>query len=567
MKRMIARLARSRRVMLGSGALLVMLVSALWIHGQRAPLNKPLSALLPPGALIYLETPDFGGLLSRWNSSNEKRQWLISDNYSTLSQSRLLGRLAQAQDEFNKAANVSPQMQLLTQVACQETAFAFYDLGNLKFVYITKLDSKRLDANELWQKRPQYRQREVAGISFYERTDPDSKRTVSFASKDDFFVIASDSDLMVGSLALLAAQPAPSLDAESWFSEAKAAANGNDRPTLRLIYNMEQLVTKPQFRTYWIQQNVTEMNGYRSGICDLFETNTQFSEKRVLLRKTVVASVSDEQAVARLLSYVPQNRSFYQAWADPRRELLTDMVVQTFAGESVAGGRPNLYAPDVSTEAGAIGSVSDLETRVDVPPVKRGSQPSLDPLISGLLALKPVGALQIQGTTESGDRVFVIPQSTLVLAFAQPNRAAVETALEPARRALAVVGTPEWQRGDNSSSFGPIETLTVTSAGGNVVIISRGTSLADATGRGQRATAALTYAAGYNHELAFPSYTKLFTVLDAPKLVAEDHFAAPPFFSTNVRSLAASLPRLQGIQIQGREVGNTLTEEVIYQLK
>jgi hypothetical protein len=133
---------------------MILALGSLWVHAQRAPLNKPLSALLPPGALIYLEALDFNSLLTRWNGSSERKLWLASDNYSTLSRSRLLGRLAQAQDEFKSAANVSPQMQLLTQVAGQESAFAFYDLGNLRFVYITRLEAKRLNANELWQKRP-----------------------------------------------------------------------------------------------------------------------------------------------------------------------------------------------------------------------------------------------------------------------------------------------------------------------------------------------------------------------------------------------------------------------------
>jgi hypothetical protein len=201
--------------------------------------------------------------------------------------------------------------------------------------------------------------------------------------------------------------------------------------------------------------------------------------------------------------------------------------------------------------------------------VKHGEQPSLNPVVDALLALKPLGALQIQGTTDSVDRVFVIPQSTLVLSFAQSDRARVEAALEPARRTLAVAGSPDWQRSQSSSTFGPVDLLSVTAAGTNVIVISRGTSLADVTGNARHVTSALTYAAGYNHALASAPYSKLFGVLDAPRqnVPAENPGTGPLFFSSNVRSVADSLPRLQGIQIQGLETGNTLTEEVVYQLK
>src|SRR5277367_545399 len=119
--------------------LCLLIVAGAWLRAQLSPAQKPMSTLLPPGALIYLEAQDFSGLLTRWNGSAEKRAWLTSANYSVVSRSRLLGRLQQVQGEFETAAGVSPQMNLLNQVAGRESAFAFYGLGNLKFVYLTKL--------------------------------------------------------------------------------------------------------------------------------------------------------------------------------------------------------------------------------------------------------------------------------------------------------------------------------------------------------------------------------------------------------------------------------------------
>src|SRR5271165_264253 len=559
MKR-LDRLASSRRAASLALGLCLLAAGGVWLRAQLSPTQKPMPALMPAGALIYLEAGDFGSLLSRWNASAEKRAWLTSANYSVVSRSRLLGRLQQAQDEFETAAGISPQMSLLTQVAGKESAFAFYDLGNLKFVYLTKLSSGQLDANELWKHRPSYQQREVAGIPFYEKTE--AERTVAFARKDDYFVIATDDNLMAQTLALLAGQQAPSLAGESWFQDITTPVT--TQGSLRLVYNIEQLVSKPQFRTYWIQQTVTEMKQYRAGICDLFETANSFTEKRLLLRKTAVTAASDELAIQHLLVYTPDQSSFYRAWADPSREQLSQAFIEMVAGEKVGPVEAYQMAPDVTLNADKIGSASDLETRIDELPAKRGTLPSLDPGIDAILALKPRAALQIQGTTEANDHVFVVPQSTLLLAFDKPNEGALEAALIPVQRALALTGTIDWQQAAGTAEWGPLDTLRVREAAG-MLILSRGPSLADPNPpkKLKSTPLPLTYAAGYSHAVAWPQYKKLFGVLDQPRLGATPDQPAgdgviPPFFSGNIRSLGDTLQRLQQIRLTSRESGETL---------
>jgi hypothetical protein len=82
-----------------------------------APARPELSAMLPQGALLTIETRDFAGLLKRWNDSPEKTAWLKSDNYSVFTRSRLLGRLTDAQQEFAQSAGLPPDMSFLDEVA------------------------------------------------------------------------------------------------------------------------------------------------------------------------------------------------------------------------------------------------------------------------------------------------------------------------------------------------------------------------------------------------------------------------------------------------------------------
>lgn len=78
--------------------------------------DQPLASLTPPGALLSIESPDFAGLLKSWNSSPQQKAWLASANYSVFSNSRLFGRLGDAETQFAAASQI-PAATLLPQVA------------------------------------------------------------------------------------------------------------------------------------------------------------------------------------------------------------------------------------------------------------------------------------------------------------------------------------------------------------------------------------------------------------------------------------------------------------------
>ena len=65
-----------------------------------APAQPPLARYVPAGPLLYLEAKDFSALLSDWNSSPQKKQWLTSDNHEVFSRSRLFLLLHDALPTF-----------------------------------------------------------------------------------------------------------------------------------------------------------------------------------------------------------------------------------------------------------------------------------------------------------------------------------------------------------------------------------------------------------------------------------------------------------------------------------
>jgi hypothetical protein len=153
--------------------------AALWLIAQvQTPQPGPAS-LMPDGALLYLEANNFHSLLHEWDASQAKRAWLAGDDYAGFSRSRLFQRLSQAQDEFSTTATVPTDANMLGSVAGGESALALYDIGNLQFVYVTRMEEAKAEATPLWLARDKFEQRAEGAARFYLREDPQSNRTAA----------------------------------------------------------------------------------------------------------------------------------------------------------------------------------------------------------------------------------------------------------------------------------------------------------------------------------------------------------------------------------------------------
>src|SRR5262249_38613895 len=154
-----------------------------------------------------------------------------------------------------------------------------YDIGKLEFVYVTRLPAAKAMENALWRTRGTYEPREAAGTPFYVRVDPESKRVVAFAARDDYLLLATREDLLAAALTLAARPGGPSVASEGWFTQAVSRAPAAS-PDLRLVARLDVLVKEPHFRSYWVQANVTELGQYASLVADLTRTPTEIREER-----------------------------------------------------------------------------------------------------------------------------------------------------------------------------------------------------------------------------------------------------------------------------------------------
>jgi hypothetical protein len=394
-----------------------------------------LSSLLPQGALLTIESKDFAGVLKHWNDSPEKAAWLKSGNFGVFSRSRLFGRLGDAQSEFAKSAGLPPDMNFLNEVAGSDSIFAWYDIGKLEFLYVTRMPSGSAEKTRLFAMRGKFTRRQIGTQTFYVRTqggqaqtqgpstsdqgDPEGNnpassspdvtspdasnpnqadaspggpesgpaRTVAFATSGDWLLLATREDLMAGALTLLARSNHTlaangdgrdsllPLNAEPWFADARAAA-AKEPGALRMTLNLEKIVRTPYFRSYWIQRNVSEIKQYRSAVADLYlepgsSEGNIFREERVLVPASPMEVVNATPDLSALISLLPQHAGVYRAVVAPSIESAIGSLDEKLLQRAVGSYADTRVAPNADLTVQEAGSSVDLETRIDAMPLTR----------------------------------------------------------------------------------------------------------------------------------------------------------------------------------------------------
>jgi hypothetical protein len=551
-----------------------------------APASKGLAALVPAGSLLYLEARDFASLVRDWNTSSEKPRWLKSDNYQVFSRSRLFLRLKEAQGEFAAAAGFPPDMSLVESVAGGESALALYDIGNLEFLYITRLPSARAMETVPGRAREKFEPRSAAELPYYVRTEPSKHRVVAFATTDNYLLLATREDLLAGALTLLAGKAGPTLKDEKWFGDAvRAAGPAGD---LRLALNMRAVVRAPHFRSYWVQRNISDLRQYEAAIADVHRSSTEIREERVLLRskqdeapnapasETISAK---EAALTEVLRLVPDDSGLYRAWADPTSgealELLERKVLAPRLGRGVAAS----YAPTVSLSEGQVGNEGDLETRIDVPPLGNTGGALCSEALRRLLEGKKLeAALQLQSSRGLPGGVFVGTESAIVLSAStawdgEAARAALLAAVE-SLWTTSRLGANWLERRKGAATFHELNglaPLAVATPGRFLIVANASELLLAVLSRMSNAPEAQggVYAAGFRHARERENLVRMVRLIETPfaqRLGAEQEPGGhtPLFFSENLASLSQALARMESESIVVHDRGPVVLQTVTY---
>ncbi len=497
--------------------------------------QRPLADLIPAGPLLYLEAKDFGALIRDWNGSNTKGAWLASANYAVFSRSRLFLRLNDAQREFGTAAGFDPDMLLVNSAAGSDSALALYDIGNLEFLYITRMPSARAFETALWQSRAKFQPRKSAGIDYYVRQQ--QRRLAAFAVTGGLLLIATQEQALASALTLIAGQTAPVMKQEPWFSQA--AVSQPNAGELRMALNLERIKRTPYFRSYWIQRNTGELAQFGSAMVDLDRTAGEFRERRTLLRTEPAPDLrSSEASVSELSRYAPDGAGLIRGWAKPDTGFAMDLIDGLLNPRAARDA--GTHAPQAGDPDAIVGTEQDLETRIDESVVAgTGAAPDMQPVRKLLDGNPPEAMLEVGASRVAAGGVFVATD-----------------------RAIAILGARAWD---------PAAAGANVTVAGRVLIIANSDELRTRMAARAGSPAILqgaAYAALYRHARELPNLQRMMSLIDFPSLHAMPEGARQPmFFSENLASLGRALSNVESMSLESHDDGAALRQAIVYKLQ
>jgi hypothetical protein len=552
--------------------------------------TPPLAPLFPTGALLYVEAKDFAGLRAQWDASAEKKAWMDSANYQAFLRSHLLLRLQTAQTEFASAAGVPTDYALVGSVAGANSALAMYKIGDLEFLYITRLPQARAIETVLWKARGTYQTRSAGGATYYVKLDKASQRVAAFAYAGEFLILATKEELIAGALELRARAGSPGMVSESWFRAATqaAAAGATD---VRMVYNLEKLTRTPQFRSHWVQGNTRELAEFSAGVTDLEIARGEFRERRVLLRAAPSPDPTElEAAVGQLARLAPDDAGFYRVrvGVGPFSGEEAQAIEEKLFASATGGGPRTTRAPPAPTQPEpeptgeseaerlspeATGDVQNLEVRIDQPALAddRGAV-AFRALREFLAAVDLEAMLEAGFARADPNQVFLRTEFVIAMQARKPwDAGAIEGALTSAADGLWSTGElgAEWSTvAGGVREMNGLMKLAVAVDGRLLILGTSAERVREVLARRNRpALPGALYAAEWRHARELPGFERMMTLIDFPQIrTPTGGVREPLFFSENLASLGRALVRINSASIAVHDDGALVRETVVYRL-
>jgi hypothetical protein len=411
-------------------------------------------------------------------------------------------------------------------------------------------------------------------VDFYLRRDPESQREVAFAVAGDYLLLATREHLMAAALQLISGKPDRTVENEAWWAQSTAAAGPPG--DLRMVLDMQTLVPNGYFRTYWAQQNITDLSQYSAAVSDLFRSAKEYREERVLIRKLEPARNSSPEslsAVAGLSNLVPDDAGIYRISVDPTPDASFALLETKLLAPRLGPAPASQLAPQVQLTSGEQSSTFALETRIDQAPPEPSSALQTGSELKALLQKSPIlASLQLQSTQLDSSEVFVRMNSAVVLAAASDwNLSEVQSAITDLIRPALTASElgVSWQAKSGFDQLDGLWPLAVSVRGKYLIVCDDPALMETVLSNFNRKSAHPTadFIAGFNHRHERANFAQLVNLIDRPNASNSGVGVVrqPQFFSGNIASLSNTLSDVSSERIEIHSEGRKVRQTVIYE--
>src|ERR1700720_1216167 len=91
-----------------------------------------LAAVMPRGAMVYVQATDLGALMKTWLASPVRSQFYDSASFAAFQKSRVYLKLQDRKKDFESAIGVGLDENRLADLAGRASAISIYDIGKIE---------------------------------------------------------------------------------------------------------------------------------------------------------------------------------------------------------------------------------------------------------------------------------------------------------------------------------------------------------------------------------------------------------------------------------------------------
>jgi hypothetical protein len=263
-----------------------MLALAHRSDGQQAPTLSDqlrLAAVMPRGAMLYLQASDLSALMKTWLASPVRSRFYDSASFAAFQKSRVYLKLQDRKKDIESAIGVGIDENRLAELAGRASAVSIYDIGKIEIVLVTEVPRARAVASALFKQAPQFQERSADGTSYYVRdvtTDGGRlNQQFCFAHVDGKLIVTTTEGLMIRAIA-----NTRGASGESLISDVVALADtakGFAAHEVTMWLDQARLNRNRYFDNYWMHHNAdTELADIQSALIDLRFTREGMIEQR-----------------------------------------------------------------------------------------------------------------------------------------------------------------------------------------------------------------------------------------------------------------------------------------------
>jgi hypothetical protein len=557
-----------------------------------------LAAVMPRGAIVYVQARDLSSLMKTWVASPVRAQFYESPSFKAFSTSHVYLKFQDRKADIEKATGIGLDESRLAEFAGGRSALSIYDIGKLEMVFVTEVPRERAIATLLFKQLPQFQERSAEGASYYAReftTDNGNlNQQFCFAYSDGKLIVTSTEGLMIRALKNSRQGGEDSALADVMATVQRAAGFSANEVTLWL--DQAKLNQNRLFRSYWIHK--TAPANIQSGLIDLRITPQGLGERRwfVLKNQTVERMLTADQANA-LMRMAPADAQLVEARSlSASREELNESISQTFFGKLPdEASIPNQFTDHSTSDEGArTERYSRLDTRFDMDvddetaPRAGGKQSSavkqepaaaqFEKAVDAIIAAAaPAGYCEMARSRVEAGRPFVRFERAIVVEMnpSAMDRAAFERAItDEMRQRFVVAGIDpnlQWQddAGVRYLAQSLLEQGAAYAVSGRYLVLSSSREFARdilrsaAAASQARVDGPALFCALVRISDARPVFDTLMKKLDGPSETAEGEEPPVRFFSDNLSSLVAATA-FREMRIRREVAGDVMTERVVY---